>query len=501
MSIPPNTNIDVGAPFSQEAEEATLGSCLIDWSAFPQLRAFLKADDFFLLRHQYIWQALCHLDDNSEPIDLITVAERLENMGVLENIGGRAYLVSLLNNTGTSIYAEVYARLVQRTGIRRKAMVAADELKKGIQDETTKIDEVLTQHQAKMMDLQLEGDGMEFVTIADAVSQHMDRFELRRQNPNHVVGLPTKYSLFDHITQGLENGRLYVIGGVTGMGKSAFMMNIALRIAKQKRKVEKKNYRLSFLNTTESKETCHVAWFSYENMVDETTTRLVANMATIDTKRIKAATTDNESGETQRYFTEAGHLANLNLYITENAELNIMQLRAMCRKLRYAGQLDIVFADYLQIIPSGGNFQKRHEEIGFISGELKKMAKELAVPVVTAVQLNRDSFKTSRMPMLSDIRESGKIEQDSDGVILLHSEDYPWGGDWSEVTETDWDMKAHIAKSRGTDTGVCDFKFRRPYMQFVEIVPEPNDPFINSSDTPEQVKEKQAARPHYADDI
>lgn len=487
MTIPTNTNLDVGAPFSQEAEEATIGACIIDPVAFPQISAYLKDSDFFLVRHQYIWQAMKRIHSRNDPIDLITLAEELENANILDNIGGRAYLVHLLNNTGTSVYAEVYARLVQRTAIRRKAMIAADDLKNGLHDETTKIDEVITKHQTELMKLQIEGEGMEFVSIADAVSLHMDRFEERRQNPNHVIGLATKYKLFDYITQGLENGRLYVIGGVTGMGKSAFMLNIAIRIAKQRREGQNGTY--------------HVAWFSYENMVDETVTRFAANIATIDTKRIKAATTDNDSGETQRYFDAMGNLSNLNLDITENAELTITQVRAMCRKKKYAGQLDAVFVDYLQIAPSGGKFNNRHEEIGFISGELKKMAKELNIPVITAVQLNRDSFKTSRSPRLSDIRESGKIEQDSDGVILLHSDDYPWGGDWDEVTKTDWDMKVHIAKSRGTDTGVCDFVFRRPYMQFIEVVPEQNDPFVNSSDTPQQAKVKQNDRPHYSEDI
>ena len=476
MTVPPNTNLDPGAPFSQEAEESTIGSVLIDPIAYMQLSAFLKASDFFLLRHQYIWQGFERLNNRSEPIDPITLGEELENMGVLDNIGGRAYLIHLLNNTGTSVYAEVYGRLVERTSIRRQLMMLADTINKDAKDESGIAFDVITQSLQTLMNLQIKGNGMELIPISDSVSAHMDTFEKRRQNPDFVTGIRTEYDLFDYITAGLQPERLYVVGGVTGMGKSAFMLNIALRVAKQK----------IILRPIARDKTCYIAWFTYENTVEETNTRMIGSLGSIELKRIESGATDNKPGphgapsETQRYFDTAGKLANLNIHLNENADLTVSQIRAMCRKLKFAGQLDAVFVDYLQIVPSGMKFNNRHEEIGYISGELKKLAKELKVPVMTAAQLNRESFSTGRPPKLSDLRESGKIEQDSDAVILLHSDDYPWGRDWDEAVKDNWHLKVHIAKHRNGKTGICDFMFKRPMMQINEFIP---DKFVNSSNS------------------
>lgn len=219
MSTPPNINIDPGAPFSQEAEEAVIGSILIDPSAYVSVAAFLKANDFFLLRHQYIWQAFDRLNNRAEPIDLITLAEQLENMQVLDTIGGRAYLIQISNNTATSVYAEVYGRLVERTSIRRKLMVTADEIKKLAMDESLNIDTVVGEAESKLFTVTETQVQRDFVPMWDALSDYYDRMEYMLQHTDEASGVPTGYRDLDAILGGFQKSDLLIFAGRPGMGK------------------------------------------------------------------------------------------------------------------------------------------------------------------------------------------------------------------------------------------------------------------------------------------
>jgi replicative DNA helicase len=215
----PNLNIDPGAPFSQEAEEAVIGSILIDPAAYISVAAFLKPLDFFMLRHQYIWQGFERLNSRNEPIDHITLAEELENMQVLETIGGRAYLIQLANNTGTSMYAEVYGRLVERTSIRRKLMVTADEIKKLAMDEKLNIDTVVSEAESKLFTVTEAQVKRDFVPMWDALSDYYDRMEYMLQHRTEAVGLPTGYRDLDTLLGGFQKSDLLIIAARPGMGK------------------------------------------------------------------------------------------------------------------------------------------------------------------------------------------------------------------------------------------------------------------------------------------
>jgi replicative DNA helicase len=219
MSTAPNINIDPGAPFSQEAEEAVIGSILIDPAAFISVAAFLKSNDFFMLRHQYIWQAFERLNTRAEPIDHITLAEELENMQVLDTIGGRAYIIQLANNTGTSMYAEVYGRLVERTSIRRKLMVTADEIKKLAMDEKLNIDTVVSEAESKLFSVTEAQVKRDFVPMWDALSDYYDRMEYMLQHRTEAVGLPTGYRDLDTLLGGFQKSDLLIIAARPGMGK------------------------------------------------------------------------------------------------------------------------------------------------------------------------------------------------------------------------------------------------------------------------------------------
>lgn len=219
MSIPPNINLDPGAPFSQEAEEAVIGSILIDPGAYMTVAAFLKPDDFFLLRHKTIWQAFERLGARGEPIDHITLAEELENMQVLDEIGGRAYLIQLANNTGTSMYAEVYGRLVERTSIRRKLMIAADDIKKLAMDEALNIDAVVSDAESKLFTVTETQVKRDFVPMWDALSAYYDRIEYMLQHRSESLGVPSGYRDLDALLGGFQKSDLLVFAGRPGMGK------------------------------------------------------------------------------------------------------------------------------------------------------------------------------------------------------------------------------------------------------------------------------------------
>jgi len=430
-------------PFSQEAEEAVLGCVFIDPSAFIQLRAFLKPESFFLLRHKHIFEALIELDDNKTPIDPITIADTLERRGVLETIGGRAYLMQLVNNAGTSMYAEVYGRLVERTFIRRQILQLADMIQKQAHDEKTKIEDVINQATAKMLDISTGDRNGDLEPIYDAVAEHMDTIEWRMKNPNAMIGLSTGFRFLDSILRGLQSKRFYLIASRPGMGKSALMGNMALSIAQAGKRV---------------------AWFSYEMSKHELVTRFVSQLSRIDNQAIESGVM--QVGEQRRYTKQSGNLSQLPISVTDKTPTPLM-IRAACRKLKHSIGLDVVFVDYAQLIPSDDLFGNRYEQVGYVSRMLKQMAMELDVPVVAAAQLSRNpESRQNKRPLLSDLRESGNLEQDADVVAFLYSDAYY---DDNMKGNPFWDIEVIVAKQRNGSTGTCHLGFNRPYTHFADL--------------------------------
>jgi len=441
-SVAPKINLDVGVPFSEESEVATLGSIFIDPTAFIQLRAFLKPDSFFLVRHRYIWQALLELDDNNIPIDAITIADQLEKRDILDEIGGHAYLIHLANNTGTAMYAEVYGRLVERAAIRRQMMELAAKMTKQALDETTVIHEVIDKTASDLLDMGVSGNG-ELDSIYDAVSEHMDAIEWRMKNPNAMIGLETGFKHYDSLTRGLQKKRFYLVASRPGLGKSAFMGNIALHMAQNKNRV---------------------AWFSFEMSKHELVTRFTSQLSRIDNQLIESGMLSPDGHS--RYIDASLKLSGLPINATEK-EVSPMMIRAMCRKMKYTIGLDIVFIDYIQLIPSGESFGNRYQEVGYVSRMLKAMAMELDVPVVAAAQLSRGlEQRDNKRPKLSDLRESGNLEQDADCVTFLHSDAY-----FDDKAKGDpfWEVEIAIAKQRNGSTGNCKLGFNRPYTHFADL--------------------------------
>jgi replicative DNA helicase len=392
MSTSPNINLDPGAPFSQEAEEAVIGSILIDPDAYIPVVTFLKPDDFFLLRHKTIWQALEHLASRDEPIDHITLAEELENMQVLDEIGGRSYLIQLANNTGTSMYAEVYARLVERTSIRRKLMIAADEIKKLAMDEALNIDTVVSDAESKLFTVTETQIKRDFVPMWDALSIYYDRMEYMLKHRSESVGVPTGFRDLDTLLGGFQKSDLLVFAGRPGMGKTSWLLTTAMNVARLGGRV---------------------AIFTMEMGVEQMVQRMVAMETGINVQKLRLAQLTPQ--EAARFTEAVGRISDFPIFIDDSPAISPMEMRTKSRRLKHEHGLDMIMVDYMQLMNSGGSYENnRVQEISYISRALKELARELNVPLISAAQLSRAvEQRQDKRPVLSDLRESGCLTGDS----------------------------------------------------------------------------------------
>lgn len=438
---PPNINLDPGAPFSQEAEEAVIGSILIEPTIYYAVASFLKADDFFLLRHKTIWKSLVRLVERSEPIDHITLAEELENMKVLDEIGGRAYLIQLANNTGTSMYAEVYGRLVERTSIRRKLMIAADDIKKLAMDEALNIDTVVSDAEAKIFSAtESSSSGKDPVPLWDALSDYYDKLEYQLQH-HETVGVPTGFRDVDAILTGMHKKTLTYFAGRPSMGKSSYLLGMAVNAA-----------RLG----------ARVAFFSIEMRQEELIQRMVSMETGINTQKLKLAKLTPQ--EAARFTECVGRISNLQLFIDEHSSLNPAQLRAKVQRLKHRYGLDLVIIDYLQLMNDPNHPNNRYQEISSISRSLKQLAKDMNIPVVAASQLSRALEKRqNKRPILSDLRESGQLEQDADVIKFIYRDEI-----YNPATEFPNQAEIIIAKHRNGPTGTVSLYFEKQLTKFMD---------------------------------
>jgi len=442
MTKPTNIQHDPGAPFSQEAEEAVIGSILLDPSAFITVSAFLKAKDFFLLRHQMIWQALERLQNRGDEVDHITVAEELENMERLDDIGGRAYLIHLINQTGTAIYAEVYGHLVERTAIRRNLMAAADEIKKLAMDEALNIENVISESESKLFNIGESQIRREFVPMWEALSAYYDRMEYMLQNQQASVGIPSGFRDLDQLLGGFQKSDLIVFAGRPGMGKTSWLLTTAMNTARFG---------------------ARVAIFTMEMGVEQMVQRMVAMETGINVQKLRLGQLSPQ--EAARFTEAVGRISNFFIFIDDTPAMSPMEMRTKCRRLKHEHGLDLVIVDYMQLMNAGGNYENnRVQEISYISRALKELARELHVPLISAAQLSRAvEQRQDKRPVLSDLRESGSIEQDSDIVMFLYRDEV-----YNEATEFPNQADVIVSKHRNGPTGTVSLYFEKSLTKFMD---------------------------------
>ncbi len=429
-------------PFSQEAEEATIGAVLVDPGALLTVASFLREEDFYFLRNAFIWRALLNLNLRNDAIDYVTLTNELYAIGKLEEVGGQAYLTYLAFNVPTSQHAEVYGRIVQRASLRRRLMKAADEIRQLATSEDKPIEAVTSEAEAALFNVTESQTRREITPMQQAISDYYDRIDRLMRSQQDALGLPTGYVPLDRLLGGLQRSDLLIFAGRPGMGKTSFLLSLALNSARFGGRV---------------------LIFTMEMGVEQITQRFLSMETGINMQKLRLG--QLEPNEYSRFLEAMARLSQLPIFIDDTPALNPIQMRTKCRRVAHEYGIDLVIVDYLQLMNAGKSYENnRVQEISYISRALKELARELNVPVLSAAQLSRAvEQRQDKRPVLSDLRESGSIEQDSDIVMFLYRDVV-----YNEATEFPNQANIIVAKHRNGPTGVIDLYFDKTVTRFVD---------------------------------
>jgi len=380
------------APHSVEAEEAVLGSVLLNSDSLFEVASFLQPDDFFIVRNSWVWEAILRLHERNEQIDYVTVVEELRQQGRLDDIGGAAYITYLINHTPASIYAEAYGRIVERAAIRRRLLSAASEIAQLAHEESADINEVIDRSEASLFSVTERRLRKELVPINLAISEYYDRIEHLYEHRGEPLGVPSGFVDLDRLLGGMQKSDLIIVAGRPGMGKTSWLLSVALNAARAR---------------------ARVAIFSMEMSNEQIVQRLVSSETGISTQNLRLGKLDDR--EWTLFVEATGNLSNVRIFLDDTPAQSPIQMRTKCRRLYSEHGLDLIMVDYLQLMNSGsGRVENRVQEISFISRQLKQLARELNVPVLAAAQLSRAvEQRQDKRPQLSDLRESGCLTGDT----------------------------------------------------------------------------------------
>lgn len=389
-------------PHNRQAEEAVLGAVLINPESYYDVAEFLQVDDFFIVRNRWIWEAINQLHETRTPIDFLTVCEQLSHQNRLEEVGGPAYIMSLINQTPTSLHAQAYGRMVEEAAIRRRMLSSANELAKLAYDQQRSVDTVLDEAEKSIFSISERRIRHDLQPINLVLSEVYDRVDQLSRRSDEIYGVPTGLIDLDRLLGGLQKSDLIIVAGRPGMGKTGFLLSVAKNAAQKHKK--------------------HVAIFSLEMSNEQLVQRLIAQETGIDTQRLRTGKLTEDEWPLFTHAIEV--LADTHIFLDDTPAITPLQLRTKCRRLHLEYQLDLVMVDYLQLMSSDFRTENRVQEVSFISRNLKVLARELNVPVLAAAQLSRAvEQRADKRPLLSDLRESGSLEQDSDVVLFIHRPD------------------------------------------------------------------------------
>ncbi|MEK7298900.1 MAG: replicative DNA helicase [Candidatus Margulisiibacteriota bacterium] len=432
-------------PHNLEAEQSVLGSMMISKDAIALVVGFVKPDYFYRDAHRLIFEAIVSLFQKNEPVDLVTVSQTLKEMGKLTDIGGRSYLADVMNTVPTANNVQNYGHIVVETALLRQLIDAGSVIVSEAFDPTQEVDEVLESAQRRIMDVSRERVRDDFVKLKDVLMPVLDSIHAIYDNENKILGVPTGFHDLDELTSGFQKSDLLILAARPAMGKTALALNFAVNAAVQHQ--------------------IPVAFFSLEMPKDQLALRLLCYQAKIDSSRLRTA----QLHETEyRDITKAmGTLSEAPIYIDDAAGLSPLELRAKIRRLQLETDVRLVIIDYLQLMRSSKKrIENRFQEVSDIVREIKAFAKEAAVPVIALSQLSREVEKRNdKIPMLSDLRETGEIEQTADIVMFIHREDY-YDSDRSTGRKDASATKLVVAKNRNGPTGDVQIVFRKDISRF-----------------------------------
>ena len=427
-------------PHSREAEEAVVGAVLINPEVYYDVAQFLAADDFYIHRHKWIWEAFTRLHEQRIPTDMLTVAEELDRVGQLNEIGGPAYLTSLVNQVPSSLNAESYGRIVEGHSIRRKMINAANQIASLAYDEKSVVDTVMDEAEKAIFNVSERRLKHDVQPIREVLSNYYDRIDELAKRPEDIVGVPTGFTDLDRMLNGLNPSDLLIIAGRPGQGKTGFLLSIAKHAALTHKK--------------------HVAIFSLEMSNEQVVQRLIAQETGIDSQRLRSGKINEDEWPLFTHAIEV--LSDTKLFMDDTPAITPLQLRTKCRRLHMEYGIDLIIVDYLQLMGGDTRNDNRVQEVSYISRNLKILARELNVPVLTAAQLSRAvEQRTDKRPVLSDLRESGSIEQDADIVMFIYRPDQ-----YEKDTTKQNVAEIIVAKHRNGPVGSVELIFRSALAKF-----------------------------------
>lgn len=435
-------------PQAIDIEEAVLGALMLDQNAIVNVIEMLHADFFYKPEHQYIFRAIHNLVEKARPVDLLTVIEELRSEGNLENAGGSYFIAQITNHVTSSAHVEHHARILSEKFIQRELIRISTETIRDSYDETTDVVQLLDHTEQKLMDINDNNFRSDYQNISDIVSKAIKEIDEASQKEGGITGIPSGFEELDSITAGFHPGTLIIIAARPAMGKTAFALTMMRNMAIDYKKP--------------------VAFFSLEMPATEIAMRLISAQSEIDASKLKKGTL--EAWEKEQIMAQTQKLNTAPIYIDDSSQLSIFELRAKCRRLKQRFDIQAVFIDYLQLMKGetdnrNGN---REQEISNISRQLKSLSKELSIPVFALAQLSRavETRGGNKEPQLSDLRESGAIEQDADMVMFLYRPEYYGFTEDENGNPTYGLAKVLLAKHRAGGTGKMDMRFRANYARF-----------------------------------
>lgn len=431
-------------PHDLEAEQAIIGSMLTDKDAVISSIEVLKEEDFYREDHRAIYSAILNLYNRAEPIDIITVKAELETMGKFEQVGGLDYLAELPEKVPTTANALKYIKIVEEKSVLRNLIKTANEIIELGYDPTEDVEDIMEDAEKKIFNIMQNKNQKGYTPIKDVLVDSFTQLEELYNRKQHITGVPTGFTELDYKTAGFHGSDLILIAARPAMGKSAFALNIATNAA--------------------VKSNIPVAIFSLEMSKEQMVNRILCSEAMVDSNKVR--TGKLEEDDWTKLAGSIGPLSEAEIYIDDTPGISVMEIRAKCRKLKLEKNIGMVVIDYLQLV-QGSNRRNgsREQEISEISRSLKILAKEIGVPVVALSQLSRAvEQRPDHRPMLSDLRESGAIEQDADIVMFLYRDDY-----YNQDSEKKDIAEVIIAKHRGGSTGTVELLWLGSYTKFVNL--------------------------------
>jgi replicative DNA helicase len=434
---------DKMVPHNIEAEQAVLGALLIDPDAIFKVNTFLRADDFYVERHRWLYDSILALHDRAEAVDFVTLCDELERREQLAELGGAAYITWLIDATPTALNVEYYGHIVERTSTLRRLIGAAGEIAALAYEDTDDVDEVVDRAEQILFGVSQQRITRDIMPIRDVVSEYYDRVNYLYEHKGETIGVPTGFRQVDKLLGGLQNSDLIIVAARPGMGKTSLLLSFALNAAR------KYNQR--------------VAIFSLEMSAEQLVQRLISAETGIDSQRLRIGNLREE--EWPNFIQATGALSDTMIFIDDTPSISSMQVRTKARRLYAEYGLDMIVIDYLQLMQGDRRTENRVQEISFLSRTLKGLARELNIPVVVASQLSRAvEQRNDKRPMLSDLRESGSIEQDADIVVFIYRDEY-----YSPETDQANIAEIIVSKHRNGPTGMVPLFFRKEQAQFLEV--------------------------------